>query len=92
MQGNAESESDMNKVFKENLTFVLMVLSSFVGFIIYAEKRLEQIETNARTELKEQTNKLQDDLKAETNARREDIREMNQKLDKLIFMVSRISR
>lgn len=77
------------KSFKENMSFLLTVLTAFAGVVVYAEMRLEAVEKGARSDLRAEIAVVDEKLQIENQQRREDIREVNQKLDRIIYILNR---
>lgn len=76
----------------DNVRFLVAVLTAFAGVVVYGEMRLAQIETQARADLRIQVEGLENKLGTETQQRREDIREVNNKLDRIIFMIQGLKK
>lgn len=82
----------MGRTFKDNVAFLVMVLSTFAGALVYGEMRLESIEKQARSDIERQNDGIENKLHNETQQRREDIREVNQKLDRILALLTRLPR
>lgn len=76
----------------ERVGFLILVFSTFSGIILYGEGRLEMVEASARADLSTNVDKIEHQIRIETQQRREDIREVNQKLDRIIDMLTRSRR